>query len=162
MTAFTAWRFEELDGAREAVTVLKNAQSDGLVKIVDHAVLTWPVGEDQPKTEHSHDDPKRGAAWGALWGVLAGALFMVPIVGGVVGVAIGALSKATEGSGITKEDLERIRTEVVPGTSALFLVTENADFDRLGERFRVGPHTLISTNLTDDERAFMLETFGGK
>ena len=160
MTTFTVWKFEEPDGAAHAEKVLKDAEADGLVKIVDHAVMTWPVGADKPETHHKHDDSKRGAAWGALWGVLGGALFMIPVAGAIAGVAIGALAKSTEGTGITKDDLARIRTEVVEGTSALFLVTEDADLDKLGERFRFNT-TLITTNLTDAERATLLETFGG-
>ena len=82
------------------------------------------------------------------------------MLGAAVGAGIGALVKATEGTGISKEDLERIRTEIVPGTSALFLVTENADFDKLAERIRMRNSTLISTNLTDEERKILMETFG--
>ena len=41
-----------------------------------------------------------------------------------MGAGLGALSKTTEGTGITKDDLARIRTEVVEGTSALFVVSE--------------------------------------
>ncbi len=160
MTTFTVWKFENPEGAEHAERVLKDAQDDGLVKIVDHAVMTWPPGADKPEIHHKHDDSKRGAAWGALWGVLGGALFMIPVAGAVAGVAIGALAKSTEGTGITKEDLAKIRTEVVEGTSALFLVTEDADLDKLGERFRFNT-TLITTNLTDEERATLLETFGG-
>ena len=94
----------------------------------------------------------RGAGWGALWGLIAGALFFVPVVGGVAGAAIGAISKATEGTGITKEQLERIRVEVTEGTSALFAVTDQGDLDRLGERF-TGLHSkLIATDLTAEER----------
>jgi len=161
MTAFTVWKFEDPTGAQRAASVLEDAEAEGLVTIVDHAVMSWPVGATKPQTHHKHDDPKRGAAWGALWGVLTGALFMVPVVGGVVGVAIGALAKSTEGAGITKEDLTRIRTEIVEGTSALFLVTEDGNLDRLGERFRGSDKTLLSTNLTDAEREILLETFGG-
>jgi hypothetical protein len=58
------------------------------------------------------------------------------------------------------DTMYKIRTEVVEGTSALFLVTEDADLDKLGERFRFNT-TLITTNLTDEERATLLETFGG-
>jgi uncharacterized membrane protein len=160
MTTFTVWKFETPDGAEHAEKVLKDAEADGLVKIVDHAVMTWPLGADKPETHHKHDDSKRGAAWGALWGVLGGALFAIPVAGAIAGVAIGALAKSTEGTGITKDDLARIRTEVVEGTSALFLVTEDADLDKLGERFRFNT-TLITTNLTDVERDTLLETFGG-
>jgi uncharacterized membrane protein len=160
MTTFTVWKFDNPDGAARAASVLKDAESDGLVTVVDHAVMSWPPGADKPETHHEHDNPKRGAAWGALWGILTGALFAIPVAGAIAGVAIGALAKSTEGTGITKDDLTRIRTEVVEGTSALFLVTEDADLDKLGERFRFDT-TLITTNLTDGERATLLETFGG-
>jgi uncharacterized membrane protein len=160
MTAFTVWKFEDPDGAARAASVLKDAEAEGLVKIDDHAVMSWPVGADRPETQHKHDDARHGAAWGALWGILGGALFAIPVAGALAGVAIGALAKSTEGAGITKEDLARIRTEVTEGTSALFLVTENADLDRLGERFRFTTK-LITTNLTDAERDTLLETFGG-
>jgi uncharacterized membrane protein len=162
MTAFTVWKFQDPEGAARAASSLQAAETDGLVKIVDHAVLSWPEGADKPELKHKHDSAKRGAGWGALWGILGGALFMIPVAGAVIGAGIGALAKATEGTGITKGDLERIRTEVVPGTSALFMVTEEANLDRLGERFHGRDATLISTNLTEDERKILLETFGGR
>ena len=161
MTTLTVWKFADPSGAEHATKVLQDAASDGLVRIVDHAVAVWPPGEDKPRLDHAHDDPKRGAAWGALWGFLAGALLTVPVVGGVVGVSVGLLTKATEGTGITKEDLDRIRAEMTPGSSVLFVVTEGSNLDRLGERFRFPEKTLIHTNLTDAERSTLLETFGG-
>ncbi|HEU4424124.1 MAG TPA: DUF1269 domain-containing protein [Pilimelia sp.] len=161
MTAFTVWKFDSPGGAERAASVVKDAASEGLVKIVDHAVVTWPVGEARPNTKHGHEETLRGTGWGAFWGLLVGALFFVPVIGGVAGAAIGAISKATEGTGITKDQLETIRTEVTEGTSALFLVTEQGDLDRLGERFHGMHNKLIATNLTDAERRVLLETFGG-
>jgi hypothetical protein len=40
-------------------------------------------------------------------------------------------------------------------------VTEDADLDRLGERFSGMGSTLVATNLTEAEREVLLETFGG-
>ena len=77
MTTFTVWKFEDPGGAQHAAELLQAAEADGIVTLVDHAVMTWPVGADKPETHHSHDDPKRGAAWGALWGILGGALFAI-------------------------------------------------------------------------------------
>jgi uncharacterized membrane protein len=162
MTAFTVWKFDEPDGAAHAETALKAAAADGVVTIVDHAVMSWPDGADGPTLHHEHDSPKRGAAFGALWGLLGGALFTIPVAGLALGAGLGAIVKATDGTGITKDDLERIRTQVGPGSSALFLVTEGADLDRLGERFHGRDSRLISTNLTDAERSILLETFGGR
>ena len=160
MTTFTVWKFDNPDGAEHAAALLKDAERDRLVKVLDHAVVSWPVGASHPETKGSHDDVKKGAGWGALWGLLIGSLFFVPVVGGVAGAAIGAISKATQDAGISKEQLETIRTQITEGTSALFAVTEDADLDRLGERLSGMGSTLVATNLTDAERAVLLETFG--
>ncbi len=161
MTTFTVWKFENPDGAEHASDVLRDCERQGMIKILDHAVVSWPEGQSHPDTKHSHDDTKRGAGWGALWGVLAGSLFFVPVVGGVAGAAIGAYSKMTQDAGISKDQLETIRTKVTPGSSALFVVTEEGDLDRVGERFHGMNSKLIATNLTPAERQVLLETFGG-
>ena len=81
----------------------------------------------------------------------------------MAGAAIGAIAKATERAGITKEQLEKIRTQITEGTSALFVVTEEGDIDRLAERFHGLRHSkLVDTNLTDAEREELLQTFGGR
>jgi uncharacterized membrane protein len=161
MTTFTVWKFDDPEGAKQAYGVLRDAESDQLVKVVDHAIVTWPQGADRPDTDLSHDEKKRGGVWGGFLGVLIGMLFFIPVFGALAGAAIGATVKAMDGTGITKKDVERIRDEVTPGTSALFMVTENADFDRLGERFHGMKWQLVSTNLTDVERKVLVDTFGG-
>ena len=160
MTAFTVWKFDTPDGAGHAASQLEHVAGEGLIKILDHAVVSWPTGAKRPETKHGHDAVKRGGGWGALWGLLFGALFFIPLIGAAAGAAIGGLAKATEGVGITKEQLETIRSEITEGTSALFLVTEQGDLDRVGERFHGNHMKLIDTNLTDDERKVLLETFG--
>jgi uncharacterized membrane protein len=162
MTTFTVWKFDDPNGADRTVEILKNAQDDGLIKIDDHAVVRWPAGQPHPDTSHGHDSNWRGVGWGALLGLMIGTLFFLPIVGGLAGAALGGLAKKTEDAGITKEQLEKIRTEVTEGTSALFLVTEQGNLDRLGERMHGMHNTLIATNLTDEERSELLETFGGR
>jgi uncharacterized membrane protein len=160
MTTFTAWKFDTADGALKAVTALKGAQGDGLVKIVDHAVVSWPEGAEKPEAHHSHDDKVRGTGWGAFWGLLFGSIFFVPLLGVAVGAAAGAAAKAVAAVGIPKSQLDEIRAQITPGTSLLCAVTENADMDRLGERLHGLHSTLIATNLTDAERATLLETMG--
>lgn len=161
MTAFTVWKYQDPGGAAHASSILQRAADEGLVKILDHAVVSWPVGAERPTTEHGHEETWRGTGWGALWGLLFGALFAVPVLGVAAGAASGALAKAREGLGITEEQLHRIRAEITEGTSALFLVTEQADLDRLGERMRGEHARLVDTNLTDAERSLLMETFGG-
>ena len=59
--------------------------------------------------------------------------------------------------GIGKEQIDRMRSEITEGTSALFAVTEEGNLDRLGERFRGVHSRLIDTNLTPAEREMLLE-----
>jgi uncharacterized membrane protein len=159
MTTFTVWKYDDPQGAEHAASLLKQAANEGLVKIDDHAVVSWPVGAARPTTKHQHDDNWRGAGWGALWGLLFGALFAIPVVGLAVGAGAGAMAKAKERLGISEEQLERIRAQITEGTSALFLVTEQGDLDRLGERMRGSNSRLLETNLTDAERRELIETF---
>ncbi|MBO3085023.1 DUF1269 domain-containing protein [Cellulomonas fengjieae] len=159
MTTFTAWKFDTADGAQKAANALRAAQGDGLVKIVDHAVISWPQGADKPSMHHSHEDQWRGTGWGAFWGLLFGGLFFVPLLGAAVGAAAGAVSKAVAAVGISEDQMEAIRSQITVGTSLLCAVTENADLDRLGERLHGLHSTLVATNLTDAERSLLMETF---
>jgi uncharacterized membrane protein len=160
MTAFTVWTFDNPDGAARSVTALRAAEADGIVKLVDHAVVSWPQGAARPVTEQGHEDRWHSTGWGAFWGVLLGTLFLMPVAGALAGAGLGALSGAMKGVGIGKEQIEEIRSQVTEGTSALFVVTEEADLDRLGERFHGWEGKLVTTNLTAEERNLLHETFG--
>jgi uncharacterized membrane protein len=162
MTTFTVWKFPEPVGAEHALGILRRAETDGLVKIIDHAVVSWPPEASKPKVHHGKEDTHRGAGWGAFLGALVGMLFLAPFLGGAIGAAMGAATKHSEGTGITKEDLERIRAEITPGTSALFAVTDEGKLDRLAERFHGMNSTLVTTNLTEGEREELLESIGGR
>ncbi|MGW2090660.1 DUF1269 domain-containing protein [Promicromonospora sukumoe] len=160
MTTFTVWKFDDPEGAQAAATNLKQAASEGLITVVDHAVVSWPVGQATPTTKQAHEGEWRGTGWGAFWGLLLGTLFFMPLIGAAAGAAIGALAKHTEAVGIDRTQLETIREQVTVGTSALFAVTQDGDIDRVGERFHGMRGKLIATNLTDAERSTLLETFG--
>lgn len=160
MATFTVWKFGQPDAAGRAAAQLARAESDGLVTVVDWAVVSWPVGAAHPRTRYAEDDVRRGAAWGAFWGLLLGMLFVVPVLGAATGAAVGALGKAMEHVGITSEQVETLRWQITEGTSALFVITDDADLVRVSERFLGTPRLLIDTNLTDAEQARLLEAFG--
>lgn len=159
MATFTVWKFDTPGGAEAAASMLRSAETDGLIKVIDRALVSWPEGAARPTTSHTHDDAWRGTGWGAFWGLLFGMLFFIPILGAAAGAAVGGISKAVSAVGIDDEQLARIREQVTPGTSALFAVTDEGDLDRVGERFHGMHGTLVATNLTDEERRLLLETF---
>lgn len=160
MTTFTVWKFEDPDGAERAATILKGAETDHLIKVLDQAVLSWPVGKSRPALKRNHESARHDTGWGAFWGLIIGGLFFIPLLGAAAGLGMGALLHATEGVGIGKDELEAIRTQVTEGTSALLVITDEGDLDRVGERFHGMHSTLVTTNLTEPERKLLLETFG--
>ena len=89
-------------------------------------MVSWQTGAKRPDIKHGREDTWRGTGWGAFWGLLFGAIFFVPVLGVAAGAGIGAISAATQKMGITNDQLERIRSEVTEGTSALFVVTNTA------------------------------------
>ena len=107
MTAFTVWKFDTPGGAEDAGSRLESLVSEGMIKIHDHAVVSWPVGARRPETKHSHDAVRHGGGWGALWGLLFGALFFVPLVGAAAGAALGGLAMARKGSGSPRSSWRR-------------------------------------------------------
>lgn len=162
MTTFTVWKFDDPKGADAAEQLLLDAESEGLVTVVDRAVVSWPAGAKRPTTRHHEDDElRREAGWGALWGLLFGALFFLPLLGAAAGAGIGALHKSLERVGISTEQLETLRWQIIEGTSALFLVTDGADLDRLGERLQGTSWVLVDSDLTDVEQARLLGTLRG-
>jgi uncharacterized membrane protein len=159
VATFTVWKFEEPDGAERAAELLTSAASDGIVTLIDHAVVSWPVGATRPRTQHG-DGRGSSAGWGAFWGLLFGTLFFAPLLGAAAGAGIGALSGSMRDVGITPEQLDTLRWQIREGTSALFALTDRADLAALAERFHGMRWLLIDTNLTEPERGRLLEAFG--
>ncbi|WP_154793327.1 DUF1269 domain-containing protein [Occultella kanbiaonis] len=161
MTTFTTWKFDSVDGADRAASTLKQVKSEGLIKVEDYAVLTWPADADRPEVKYENRDNWRAAGWGAFWGVLFGALFFLPLIGAAAGAAISLLNKHMQDVGITREQLDAIGKQVGPGSSALFVVTSERDLDLVAERFRGHEGTLIATNLVAGEADEVRQAFEG-
>ena len=160
MTTFTAWKFDTPDGADEASSILNDAAREGLVKVVDSAVVSWPADRKQPHTHHRNEDKLRGTGWGAFFGFVFGTLFFAPFLGAALGAAAGVTYKSMEAIGLNKDQVDHLRAQVVPGTSGLFVVTSDANNDRLGERFNGLEAKLVESNLSDAEDRALQETFG--
>ena len=154
MATLTVWRFDDAFGAENAVATVPELQKPELIQLHDAATVTWEVGKRKPKTRHLADLTGRGALGGAFWGFLFGLIFFIPLLGMAVGAAAGALGGSLAKAGIDKDFIERIRAEVRPGTSALFLLTSGAVADRVHDAFQGSHAQLVSTNLSEaDEQA---------
>ena len=159
MATLTAWKFDHPGGAEEALRVLTEAQSQELITIEDAAWVSWELGKKKPKTHQAQSTTGAGAVLGGFWGLLFGLLFFVPLLGLAVGAGFGALGGSLADVGIDDKFINQVRDKVVPGTSALFVLSHGAVVDRIAERFNHIDAELIQTNLSEEEEAKLRDVF---
>ncbi|UYM03621.1 DUF1269 domain-containing protein [Solicola gregarius] len=159
MATLTVWKFPGPGDAQRAVDTLESLQSEGLVTVHDAAVVEWQEGKKKPKTRQLHNLAGAGALGGTFWGLLFGLLFFVPILGAAVGAAAGALAGSLTDVGIDDSFINRVKEAVVPGTSALFVMTSDAVQDKVREAFTGSHAELIHTNLSDDDEQRLRDAF---
>ena len=154
------WRFDTTDGAGTAADILADLERDGVVVIQDAATVEWEVGKRKPKTRQLTNTTVAGALGGGFWGLLFGMIFFVPLLGAAIGAATGAITGSLTDVGIDDRFINKIRDQVTPGTSALFVLTSDADVDRIAQGFVGGPlGELIHTDLTPEQEAALREIF---
>jgi uncharacterized membrane protein len=159
MATLTAWRFQTPLGADAALQAVERMEAQQLITVQDAAVVSWEAGRKKPKTREIRSMAKGGAMGGGLWGLLFGLIFFVPILGLAIGAAAGALMGSLADVGISSSFIKECRDKVTPGTSALFLLTSNAVFDRVRAEFSGQDAELISTNLSAEQEAKLREAF---
>ena len=159
MATLTVWKFDNPDGAGRAVGILEGLQKQALITVHDAAIVTWPIDKKRPKTKQLHSLAGAGALSGSFWGLLFGLLFFVPLFGMAVGAALGALGGSMAEVGIDDDFIESVRSEVQPGTSALFVMTSDAVQDEVRAAFSQEQPKLVHTNLSGEEEARLRDYF---
>lgn len=156
----TVWKFGNPDGAQQAVLTLEQLARESIISVHDAATVSWETGKKKPKTRQLTPTASAGALGGTFWGMLFGLLFFVPLLGAAIGAATGALSGAFADVGIDDQFIDRVRAEVTPGTSALFLMSSDAVIDKVKDAFAGHqPDDLIFTNLSAEQEAALREVF---
>src|SRR3954453_17449659 len=159
MATMTVWKFPTADGAAVAEATLKDLQRQELIQIHDAALVSYPAGAKKPKTRQLTSLTGAGALGGAFWGMLFGLIFFIPLLGLAVGAGIGALTASMTDVGIDDSFIKRMREEIQPGTSALFVLSSDAVVDRVKEPFEGQQMVLVETNLSRDQEDKLREVF---
>jgi uncharacterized membrane protein len=159
MTTLTAWAFPNAGDAEQAIHRLDALQSQGHIALDDAALVSWESGKKKPKTRQLHDTTRQGALGGAFWGMFLGLLFLVPFLGAAIGAAMGALSASMVDMGISDQFIDDVKKKITPGTSALFLLTDDEVVDRIETELKDMSPELIASNLSAEQEAKLREVF---
>jgi uncharacterized membrane protein len=136
LESLTVWRFDTPSGADAAQPQFERLAAGAVVRIEDAALVAWPEGLRKPSLRHLGTLLGPGEYWGGLWGVLMGLIFVVPIAGPAFGAAAAAFAGSLSGFGFDDEFVKTVRDAVIPGTSALFVLSEDADANGLASELR--------------------------
>ncbi len=159
MATLTVFKFSTPEGAEQTLSKLEDLQKRQLITILDAAIVTWPADKKKPRTRQLYNLAGAGALTGAFWGMLFGLIFLMPFMGALIGAAAGALSGSFADVGIDDNFIKEVREKVVPGTSALFLMSANAVVDRIRSELGALDAELIASNLSAEEEAKLREIF---
>jgi uncharacterized membrane protein len=120
----TVWLYDSAMGAAAGEVRLKHLQERGAVTIVDALTITWVCGTHEPHVGHLRHGPRTAAARGSVLGAFVRSLLLAPVESGVG-------SRTGRGSGIDETFLEQLKMNLSPGTSALLVLSSDADLDIL-------------------------------
>jgi uncharacterized membrane protein len=162
MTTLSVLKFHTADGAQKVENVLLELKKQHLIEVQDAAIVTWPQGARQPKTQQLRSLAGAGALQGAFWGMLFGLIFFIPFFGLAVGAAMGALMGKFIDYGIDDIFIKQTRAKVTEGTSALFLLTSGAVENKIVAALKGQTFEILSTNLPKKKEAELRAAFGAE
>ena len=162
MATLSVLKFPTADGAQKMESTLLALQKQHLIEVQDAAIVSWPQGKKQPKTQQLHSLTGQGAMMGAFWGMLFGLIFFIPFFGLAVGAAMGALMGKFNDYGIDDNFIKQTREKVTEGTSALFLLTSGAVQDKVVEAMKGQTFEILSTNLPKEKEDELRAAFGAE
>jgi uncharacterized membrane protein len=137
MATVTVLKFSYPDGAADALSVVQSLEKEHLIRLLDGAVVSWPVGQNSPATKH----------------------LVTPLLVTVIRAAFGALGNDYRDYGFDDTFIDQVRREVRQGTSALFLMTENAVLDRVADAMKPLKFEIFATNLSKEQEQQLRDAF---
>lgn len=156
----TVWKFGTPTGAEKASDTLQQLGKQNLITVHDAAIVSWEIGKKKPKTRQLNSMSGAGALGGSFWGLLFGLIFFVPLLGAALGAASGAIAGSLTDAGIDDSFINKVRDQITPGTSALFVMSSDAVVDKVRDAFPGHAlDELIFTNLDDEQEAALRQVF---
>ena len=127
MPTLTVWQYDTPMGAEAAEVRLKGLQERGELTVHDAITVAWMHGAHQPRVGHLRHATSSAAGKGSLLGALVGMLVLAPAAGAAAGAGVAVVAQRLRGTGIDQDFLEEVIAHLVPGTSAMLVLSSDAD-----------------------------------
>jgi uncharacterized membrane protein len=160
MATLTAFRFDSVDGADNALGVIPMLQEQQLLAILDAALVSWPKGKNRPSTRQVVLPTGTQLLDGTFWGMLFGLIFFVPVLDTGRREEMERLTSALSDVGIDEDFIYQLRSKLTEGTSALFVLSRDAVMDKINDASEGKKPDLIAINLRRDEEMKLRKLFG--
>lgn len=121
----TAWRFASTEGADGAVLKLKGLEAQDLIDVQDVTVLRWPHYAGGPAVQEHVTDQ---------------------------GTMVSSLMRKMKRETIDGSMIETVKTDLMPGTSAVVVLSSGAVIDEVARAFEGDGMELIRTDLSVPEQ----------
>ena len=152
MATLVAIGYPDEATAERARETVQRLESELIIQADQVAAVSRDAeGKYHVHTTHGGASAGAGAMWGGFWGMLFGLLFFIPFAGLALGAGMGALMGHFGEKGIDKAFQDQVRDHVQPGTSALFMVIEQATPDKAVAALQEYGGTVIKTSLSDED-----------
>ena len=148
MATLSILRFSTAGGAAAALDEVRVLSAAGRLAARDLAMMSWKPGQRVPETR-CVGMPLPNAPMGpSFWNLLFGHLFFLPAAAAAAGATLQSARWSLAGLGIRDDFLQTARKRLTPGTSALFVLTDDVNVDPVITLLGDLPFTVTSTNLS--------------
>lgn len=127
----TVWIYDSALGAAAGEVRLKNLRERNALTVHDAITVSWMPGAHQPRIGHLRHETSAAAARGSVLGGLVELIFLAPEATPAAGVDLSPLAQRLSGTGIDQPFLENIKAQLRPDTSALLVLSSDADLDQV-------------------------------
>jgi uncharacterized membrane protein len=129
----TAWRFTSTEGADAAVTKLKELNARELIDVQDLAIIRWPQYSSTPTAqEHVNEE----------------------------GSKVSSMVRKLRTGHIERAMVESVKGDLMPGMSAMVLLSSDAAVGAVAKAFEGQPMELIRSDLSVEQQDAIRATFG--
>jgi len=148
MATLSTLIFSTVGGAGAAQAEFRILGGKGSLALRDAATMVWHPGERLPALQHAGELQPREPVGMGFWNLLFTHLFVLPVAAAEAGVPAPSPTSSLAGLGIRDDFLQAGQRRLKPGTSAIFLLTDDANVDPVIHLLPGLPFTVTSTNLS--------------